>query len=136
MFRAALAAQTAGEPYVSAHRVAGSLLRTEAVHAFCSRARIDSALVLEAADEAQSLSFEECERRFAKEQQPDLQLRPLDPILKPVFDTVMERHGHLAISPLALLLEVVRAHPTLAARLAPLGLTQDALTADVGKENE
>lgn len=148
MFMAAVAAEAADERYVSTHRIVASLLRTDAFREFCSRHEIDSAPLMAAADETQSLSFEICEGmakkslaernvEFLSEQhQAALQLRPIDPTLGAVIGDVIARRGALAISPLALLLEVIRRHPALEARLASHGLTVHAIRADIeGKEN-
>lgn len=135
MYRAALAAQFAGEPYVGGDRIAGSLLRTDAVRQFCSRAQIDTAQILEALGDAEGPSFEECERRV-QEQASALQLRPIDPALKPAFEAIMRRYGQLAVSPLALLLEVMCAHSAVAIRLAAHGLTPEAIRAEIGREKE
>lgn len=132
MYRAALAAQIAGESYVSGDRIIGSLLRTDGVREFCLRAAVDSARVLEAIGDAQSPSFEECEQRAKSG--PALQLLPLDPFLKPVFDAVLHREGQFAISPLALLLEILRVHAALATRLAPYGLTAEIVGTDISRE--
>src|SRR6185503_53388 len=47
MFRAALAAQSAGETHITAKRIVASLLRAHTVREFCSRAQIDAARVLD-----------------------------------------------------------------------------------------
>lgn len=135
MFRAALAAQAAGEPYVSADRIAGSLLHTDAVRDLCSRARIDSAQLLQVFDDPRAPSFEECARRLKEDPSP-LPRRPLDPLLKPALDAFLARHGHLAIPPLQLLLEILRADPELATRLASHGLTPEVIRAEFGNENQ
>jgi hypothetical protein len=133
MYRAALAAQIAGEPYVNGDRIAAALLRTDGLREFCLRAAVNAARVLEMIGDAPSPSFEDCEQRAKNG--PALQFRPLEPLLKPVFDAVLERESQLAISPLALLLEILRVHPSLATRLAPHGLTPEAILTDMDKEN-
>jgi hypothetical protein len=135
MYRAALAAQNAGEAHVSGDRLVGALLRTDSIQEFCSRATVSATGVLESLGDAPSPSFEECAERAKSG--PALELRPLDPLLKPVFDDVLQRESQLAISPLALLLRILRVDSSLASRLAPYGLTAEAILKDLdtGKEN-
>ena len=145
MFRAALAAQCAGEPYMTANRIVASLLRTESVRELCSRAQIDIARVSEVVESSLTLSAEECERivmkdlaekglEFAsKEHQASVQLRPLEPHMREMVDDILERHGQLAIPPLELLLHVIRADPALADSIAPWGLTAEVIRAAVGE---
>ncbi len=146
MFRAALAAQWAGEPLVTADRIVASLLRTSAISELCASARIDLARLLEAADDLRAVSFEECERGIradlaatgvellSKEHQAGVTLRPFEPAVKGVFDAILERHGQLAIPPRELLLDLLGAQPTLAERLASHGLTVSMLGAAVDGE--
>jgi hypothetical protein len=139
MFRAALAAQCAGEPYMTANRIVASLLRTDSVRDLCSRAQIDIARVSEVVESSLTLSSEECERivmrdlaekglEFAsKEHQASVQLRPLEPRMREMLDDILERHGQLAIPPLELLLLVIRADTALAESLAAHGLTAELI---------
>jgi hypothetical protein len=146
MFWAALAAECSGETSMTANRIAASLLRTNTLRTFCSRAQIDDALLLSAIDDPQTSSFEECERRVmrklaedriefgSKEHQATVQRRPLEPVVRRVLDPIIERHGGIGVSPLVLLRDLIRAEPVLAERLAPHGLNLDAISAAL--ENE
>jgi hypothetical protein len=123
MFRAALAAQSAGETHITAKRIVASLLRANMVREFCARAQIDSARVLDAVgDEFDST-----------EHQAPIEYRPVEPLVKGVLDKVIEQHGHIGVSPLELLLDLMRADPALAERLAPHGLNAAAISAELGK---
>ena len=145
MFWAALAAQCAGETHMTANRIVAALLRADTIREFCSRAHIDAARVMEAVEDPQALSFDECERRVrselaakglelaSREHQATVQLRPLDPAVRGVFDRVIERHGHIGVSPLELLLDLMRADAALAGRLAPHGLSAEAIRAAIGR---
>jgi len=142
MFWAALVAQCANETFVTANRIVASLTRTDSVRAFLSRAQIDAARVLEAIEELHTLSFDECARRVECElastgielgsanHRARVQLRPIEPVARAVFDKVIEQHGHIGVSPLELLLDLLRADPVLASRLAPLGLA-DAIRTEL-----
>lgn len=139
MFWALLVAQCANETHVTSNRIIASLLRSESVSAFLSRAQIDAARLLEAVDDPQLLSFEECERRIhaelalneivlgSEEHRGRVQLRPLDPVAREVMNKVIERYGHVGVSPLELLREMLRADSVLASRLAPYGLDAEAV---------
>ena len=141
MFWAALAAQCAGEPHVTANRIAAALLRTPSATTFCTRSQIDSAVVCGAADDPERPSFADCEREVSRdlaergvelgsrEHQATLELRPLHPIVKPVFDAVVERREQFAIPPLELLLALIDADPALAERLARHGMTAGRIRA-------
>jgi hypothetical protein len=142
MFRAALAAQCADEPYMTRNRIVAALLRAESVRALCSRVGIDFVHIANAIEDPQTLSFEACERRVmtelaqkgvefgSAEHLAMVRLRPLDPAVRAVLDGVFfARHGHLAVSPLELLLDLIRADPALEARVAPHGLDEEVLRA-------
>lgn len=98
MFWVALVAQCASETSLTGKRIVASLLRTGSVGEFCSRTQIDSARAFEAVEDRQTLSFEECVRRVrkdltenglefaSKEHQASVQLRPLEPGVREVFD--------------------------------------------------
>jgi hypothetical protein len=109
---------------------------------FCLREQIESARVLEALeDDPSRLSFDECERRVrnrladqgvefgSNEHRGTIQYRPVEPIVREVLDKVVEQHGNMGISPLELLLILIRADPALAERLAQRGLRADAISA-------
>jgi hypothetical protein len=144
MFWVALAVQCAGETHVTAKRIVAALLRTDSVREFCSGAKIDSERVMDALEDSDTLSFAECERRVrselaanglelgSKEHQDTVQRRPLDPAVRGVFDRMIERYGHIGLSPLELLLDIIRADPALAERLAPHGLNAEAIRAAIG----
>lgn len=139
MFWAALAAQCAGESYVTGSRIVASLLRTRSVERFCARAQIDSARVRDAVDEPHTLSFDECERRVrtelaaqdlefaSREHQAGVRLRPLEPAVRDVFYALLDLHGRLGVPPLELLRDVLRADTALAQRLTPHGVTVDSI---------
>ena len=141
MFWAALAAQCAGEPHVTANRIAAALLRTPSISALCTRLQIDSAVVRGAVDDPARPSFSDCEREVSRdldergvelgsrEHQAIVELRPVDPLVKPVFDAVLKRREQFAIPPLELLLAFIDADPTLAERLAHHGLTAGRIRA-------
>jgi hypothetical protein len=141
MFRAAVVAQCAGETNVTANRILAALLRADTLTELCSRAHIDSALVMKAVEDPETLSFEECERRVrselagngvafgSREHQAAIQYRPLDPVVRPVLDRTFQRHGHVAVSPLELLLDLIRADPAMAERLATHGLDATVISA-------
>lgn len=123
MLRAALAAQSAGETHVTARRIVASLLRADTVREFCSRAQIDSARVLDAVgDEFDSTEY-----------QAPIERRPVEPLVRGVLDKVIEQHGQIGVSPLELLLDLMRADPALAERLAPHGLHAAAIRAAPGE---
>ena len=144
MFWAALAAQCAGETQVTGSRIVAALFRADSVREFCSRAQIDSARVMDAVEDPQALSFAECERRVrselaanglelgSREHQETVQRRPLDPAVRGVFDRMIEQHGQIGVSPLELLLDLIRADAALAERLAPHGLSAEAIRAAIG----
>jgi hypothetical protein len=135
MLWAAAAAQCAGETYLTGNRIVVSLLRTSAFRELCQRLDVAPADVIGAVEDPPVLSFDECERRvkgdlavsgleFASPEHRDsVHLRPLDRAVKGVFDAVLEQHGHLGISPLELLLDLIRADPALEQSLAHQGLT-------------
>jgi hypothetical protein len=123
MFRAALAAQSAGEAHVTARRMVASLLRANTVRELCSREQIDWERVLDAVgDEFDSMEY-----------QAAVELRPVEPLVRGVLDNVIEQHGQIGVSPLELLLDLLCADPALAERLAPHGLTAAAISAELGK---
>jgi hypothetical protein len=146
MFWAALAAQCADETHLTRNRIVVSLLRTDAVRQLCQHLQIAPAKVIEAVEDPRALSFEECERRVrsdlaesglelgSKEHQASVQLRPLDPVVKHVFDTLLERDGQLAVTPLELLLVLLRADPPFAQRVADRGLTVGAISAAIEEQ--
>lgn len=133
MFWAALAAPCAGEPSITASRIVAALLRTETVRELCARARIDFAPLLAAVDDPGSLSFDDCEQQVrrelaetgielgSKEHQATVQLRPIEPAVRRVFDEV------LTVTPLELLVKVMRADGRVAKRLAGVGLTVEVV---------
>ena len=123
MYRAALAAQSAGETYITAKRIVASLLRANTVREFCSRAQIDSARVLDAVGN----EFD------STEHQVPIVRRPLEPLVRGVLDKVIAQHGQIGVSPLELLLDLMRADPALAERLAPHGLNAAAISGELGK---
>ncbi|HYC92425.1 MAG TPA: hypothetical protein VEO54_24665 [Thermoanaerobaculia bacterium] len=132
MFWAALAAQYAGETYVTANRIVAALLRTPSVSELCARAQLDCARLYAVVDDPRTLSFDECERRVmqdladkglelgSKEHQATVVRRPLEPAVKPVFDVLLDRQEQFLVPPLELLLELIRADPALAERLGSL----------------
>ena len=136
MFWAALVAQCAGEAHVTASRIAAALLRTDA-----ARARLDSARMLAAVDDPQAVSFDECEQRVrrelaatgsefaSKEHQATVQLRPLEPHVQKAVSALIGRDGAILVTPLQLLLELLLADLTLAARLAPHGISVESIRA-------
>lgn len=142
MFWAALAAQCAGERTVTANRIVAALLRTPSV-----RALRDSADLFAAVDDPRTLSFAECELRVmqdlvdhslelgSKEHQATVERRPLEPAVKPVFDALLLEDQFL-VSPLELLLALIRADPALAERLAPHGLTIDTISAALAADEQ
>lgn len=145
MLWAAAAAHCAGETQLTGNRIVVSLLRTGAVRELCRRLQIAPAEVIEAVEDPRVLSFEECERRvrgelagngheFASpEHRASVPLRPLDAGVKGVFGAVLERPGHLGVSPLELLLDLIRADPALAQILARQGLTAASIGAAIAE---
>lgn len=143
MFWAAVAVQCAGETHVTQSRIVVSLLRTKALKELCQRLQIAPAGVIAAVEDPHALSFEECERRVrrdlagnghefaSKEHQASIQLRPLEPVVKGVFHAVLEQYGQIGASPVELLLDLIRADPALAERLAPHGLTAESISAAI-----
>lgn len=143
MFWAALAAQYAGESYVTRNRIIAALLRTESIADFCSRMHIDVSGLLDAVDDPETLSFRECQRMVTAdlaekglelgsvEHRATVQRRSVDPSIRPVLDAVLDRHGYMAASPLELLLDVVQADATLAERLACYGLTAASIRTEL-----
>ncbi len=141
MFWAALAAQCAGETHMTANRIVAALLRANTIREFCSRTQIDSARVMDALEDPQTLSFEECERRVrnqlavnglqlgSRKHQATIQYRPVEPAVRGVLDRVIEQHGQIGVSPLELLLDLIRADSVLAECLAPHGLNAEAISA-------
>ncbi|SRR5688572_29945187 len=123
MFRAALVAQSAGETHITAKRIVASLLRANSVREFCSRAQIDSARVLDAVSDEFDSTVD----------QAPIEHRPVEPLVRGVLDKVIEQHGQIGVSPLELLLDLMRADPALAERLAPHGLNAAAIRAELGK---
>jgi hypothetical protein len=145
MFGAAVVAQYAGETCVTQSRIIAALFRTVSVGEFFARAGIDAVRVLDVVEDPQTPSFEECERgakrdlaeqgiEFAsKEHQARIQLRPLDPVVRGVFDAVLERHGQLGVPPLNLLRDLIRSAPALAERLRLHGLDTESISAELEK---
>ena len=145
MFWAALAAQCAGERYVTANRIVAALLRTPSISELCSRARIDSADLFHAVDDPETMSFEACERKVmrdltdkrlelgSKEHQASIERHPLEPGVKPLFDAVEKRPARYAVQPVELLLDLIRSDRALAGRLEPHGLTARAITEALGE---
>src|SRR5712691_7539928 len=107
MFWAAVVAECAGEPYVTASRVVASLLRTRSVIDLCDHEHIDSARVLDAVEDPRTMSFEACERTIIRELESKgvafasrehralVETRPMDPVLRPVVGNIIERYGHI-----------------------------------------
>lgn len=141
MFWAALAAQYAEERDVTASRIVAALLRTPSVSALCSQ----SALAV--MDDMQSPSFDECERGVmqdladkglelgSKAHQDTVVRRHLEPVVKPVFDALLESDQFM-VSPLELLLALIRADASLAERLAPYGLTVATISAALAADGQ
>lgn len=139
MLWSTLAAQYAGEPYVTRSRIVAALLRTESAAGLSSRANIDLAALLEAVDDPGTLSFCECERVVhddlaakglvlgSAEQFATVRLRPIDPAIRSTLDAVIDRYGYMGASPIELLLAFVEQDPAFAARLATHGLTVETL---------
>lgn len=146
MFWAALAAQCAGEPSITANRIIAALLRTETVRELCARARIDFMHLFTAVDDPATLSFDECERQVrrelaetgielgSKEHQATVQLRPIEPAVRRVFDSDLTEHGRFAVPPRELLLKVMRADGRVAERLAREGLTVEVISRAIEEE--
>ena len=123
---------------MTVNRIVAVLLRANTIREFCSRAQIDSARVMDALEDPQTLSFEECERRVRSElavnglelgsrgHQATIQSRPVEPAVREVLDRVIEQHGQIGVSPLELLLDLIRADSALAECLAPHGLNAEA----------
>ena len=109
MFRAALAAQRAGETHVTQERIVAALLRVDAVAERFPHA-------VEQFGDSPAPSLEEC-----RDLMPTVERRPLEPSVKHVFDGILERHGRLAIPPLELLAALMDADPALAARFRGQG---------------
>ena len=147
MFWAALAAQDAGETYVTANRIVAALLRTPSVGELCARGQLDSARLYAVVDDPGIPSFEECEHRVmqdladkglelgSKEHQATVVRRHLEPAVKPVFDALLDRQEQFLVAPLQLLLELLRADPALAERLAPHGLTAATISAALAEDH-
>ena len=141
MFMAALAAQHAGEACVTRSRVVAALLRTPSISEFCTRAKIDSARVIDDIDDPQALSFAECERNLlrecalkgfrwgSREHMATVVLRPLDPVVKRVIDGILFEPPHLNIEPLKLLLRIIQVDQAMAECLAGHGLTAERVNA-------
>jgi hypothetical protein len=143
MFWAALVADCAGEPLTRATRVAAALIRAPSVAEFCSRAGIALTPIKAALEDPETVTFNECQRIVmtkleeagvelaSKEHLAMMQsrLRPLEPLVREVLDPMVAEQGHLALSPLQFLLELMRADSALAERLAPHGMSVEALTA-------
>jgi len=70
---------------------------------------------------------------LVREYQARIEHRPVEPLVRSVLDKVIEQHGQIGISPLALLLDLMRADPALAERLAPHGLNAAAISAELGR---
>ena len=134
LLRAALNAQAAGEEEIGASRIAAALLRTMSSADFCERMQIDSTRVCAAADDPDAPSFDECDRAVRDKSLEDLRLRPFAATVASVVDRVVGRHGHVAVPPLQLLYEIVRANLDVASRLSAEGLTAEVITADLGEE--
>ena len=142
MFWAGLAAQVAEERYVTTNRIVAALLRTPSVRALCS----ETAFAV--MDDPQTLSFDECERRVmrdladkglelgSKAHQDTVVRRHLEPSVKPVFDALLDRPEQFMVSPLELLVALVRTDDSLAERLAPHGLTEGTISAALAADQE
>lgn len=141
MFRAAVVAQCAGETNVTANRIVAALLRADKITELCARAQIDSAGAMKAVEDPEKQSFEECERRVhhelagtgvafgSREHQAAIQFRPLDPVARRVLEPIIGEHEHVAVSPLKLLLDLIRADSVMAQRLAVHGLDATVINA-------
>ena len=141
MFWVELVAEYAGEQYLTANRIVTSLLRTAALQNFCARAKIDHSRVLEALERLQEPTFEECERQVRERLAAQglklgspthlrqVQRRRVEPTLKDVFHRIITKYEHMALSPLELLLEVIRADAAAASLLEAHGLTAEAIAA-------
>ena len=132
--------QCAGETRITARRIAVSLLRTSSLIELLGRLQLELSDVLAAVEDAGTPSYDDCVRRvmseldergleFASaEHQATVERRPLEqPAVKAVFDAILERHGAITVSPVDLLMDLLRADATLAGRLASCGLTIEAI---------
>lgn len=123
MSQAARAAQCAGEPTVTARRIAAALLSADSVREFCARARIDSARVLEVLGDT-------CDNEARSPELGSIQQRPLDPTVRLLLDPIIKRHGHVIVPPLELLRNLIRSDQVVAELVAPYGLDADVLAVE------
>lgn len=134
MFCAAMVAERANEGDVTAARILAALIRTESMRSFCAANQVAFDELREVLDESSTAPFDECAAAatralaeagvefFSKEHRERVELRPLEPSARRVVDRVIERHGAIAISPLALSYELLEGEPALAVLLSPFDL--------------
>lgn len=143
MFRAAVAADFAGETYMSPSRVAAALIRTNAVEVFCGYERIGTPALINAADEPGEQPLADCERAAklalaaqgttfgSPEHRRGIRPRPMAESLRREFDALLHCRRRAPVGPVELLSAVLRADAALARRLASAGLTAAAIEARV-----
>lgn len=122
MFRAAIAAQVAGESTVRAERIVAALLRTDSVQEFCARHGMDGERAADELDESAPPA--------------QLELQPLDIAVQGVLDTMIADYGEIAGSPLEVLLAIIRADADLAARLGRHGLSAEAIASALDESSD
>ena len=139
MFWALSAARCAGETHVTSGRIASAAFTTPSVAAFCEEAHLSCAHLAAAADGPGVMATAECQR-IAEQQLAEKgipigsrehldSVRPLphEPTARAVVHAVWSAADERAITPLELLLALIRADESLRARLASHGLNEEAL---------
>jgi hypothetical protein len=139
LFWALLAARCAGEPHVTSGRIASAALRSGSAAAYCEAAQLPLAELVAAADEPGVLASEECRRTVehaiaqaglevgSSEHLMTIRPLPIEAAAQRVINALSAVPGERTITPLELLLALIRADASLRARVANHGLDEDAL---------
>lgn len=139
MFRAMLVAREAGEPALGARRIVAALLQTPSLMNLCARADVDPLKLIHDIDERDALPFEEGVRRVhaelaesgmqlgSREHVASVQPLPLDSRLHEPVRVMLARAEASPVTPLEVLLIVVREDAGIAARFAERGLDTDRI---------
>jgi hypothetical protein len=145
LFWALLVARRSGEANVSRNRVLTALLRSTSVAEYCARVSVAPQDAIDATEDPQALPFGECARGIIRDlAQAGLDLGspehiatvrplPLEPAMQNAMQAVLEDRTSRTdvITPLELLVAMMRCDPALASLLALHGLDAAAIASSL-----